>query len=32
MADNDKTVEKEAEKIDETKVTVENTDKKEDDE
>ena len=32
MADNDKTVEKEAAKIDETKVTVENTDKKEDDE
>lgn len=32
MADNDKTFENEAEKIDETKVTVENTDKKDDDE
>lgn len=32
MADNDKTFENEAEKIDETKVTVEDTDKKDDDE
>ena len=32
MADKDKTLENETEKIDETKVTVENTDKKEDDE
>ena len=32
MADNDKILENETEKIDETKVTVENTDKKDDDE
>ena len=32
MADKDKTLENETEKIDETKVTVENTDKKDDDE
>ncbi len=32
MADNDKTLDNETEKIDETKVTVENTDKKDDDE